>query len=561
VKAAKFHSKHTLVWLFALALYVVVAGCSDDEGTNDPVEGPMTISTIILNPKSSEPGDTVKATADIRGNNLPGNFPSVKWTATDGTFLTDNLMSVDWVAPRPSDAAAVARLKCEATNSAGTTQLSADVFVGESNVAVTRDAGEIQLRSNGDFYFLYSLFNEEGWDSSEVYLYSGGSSSPVVPGNWRRGSEFAFSGSPGREPTHSAYARIDDDVPTNTMNPINVWLIDLNSGSQEPITSDQTDPGVNRHDQFQYPCFSLDGEWVTYQGYQPFHQQGGIDTVHAYVHNVLTRETVNATVGDTLRERRLNYFPTFSSDQRWLVFVSDKDGRDKWELYGQPIDVDGNVDTRPESTARLSPPGAEGLIARTSFRTLTRPTLVWNPNPAMPVLAVVGSEGSDKMLHLVTTNQSGATTNDITEVGDAIRDFVWSDNGQLLAVSALTQVAGGGTANALFTVTAAGDVTVQHTAVAGDQVFDLAWSPNGDYIIFRTVRGTSSWLELFDLGGGTGLLGTVVLTVSMSVGNRSVYEEHMFTNSRYHTNNVIYWLAFDGATASIEMLDVTGAVP
>jgi hypothetical protein len=549
VKASKFQYKHTLVWLIAIALYVVAVGCSDDEGTTDVTEGPLSISEIILRPSAPEPGDTLKATAVLQGGGVPGSFASVKWTKTGGTLLMDNRMSVEWVSPKPSDPSAVERLTCTATNTAGSAAMSVDVFVGESGATVPQDGGEIHLLANGDFYYLHSVAGEAGWDSSDVYLQSGGLSTPVVPGNQRRGAQFVFSGAPTRDPSHAAFAGVDGEG--NILNPINVWLIDLTTGEQKPITSDKTAPDAGRRQRYQYPYFSLDGEWITYQGFLAIQLPGTIDTLHAFVQNVATGETVKATEGDT-RSRPLNYFPTFSSDQRWLVFVSDKQARDTWELYGQPIDVDGVVDTRPQSTVRFSPPDADGMVAKTLATALQRPTLSWNPNASTPILALVGSSGSDNLLRLVRTNQSGADVIEVPDVGPGAQDLVWSDNGNLLAVS---------NGHLLYTVSTSGAVTLEYTSAERDLISDMAWSPDGQYIVYRTTRAGESWFELYDFGGAAGFINPLKLKSSTPVGGSSVFADQMAANVRYRADNVVFLLTFVGDSPAIESLDLTGAVP
>ncbi len=112
-----------------LAGLAVVFGCEDNP---EPPEGlgesPISIIEIILTPKSPVPGDTISLTAIITGEEMNiGDFPVVKWTASAGSFLEDDQLSVRWESPPTSG---LFGITCKATNSINSTTASTQVFVG-----------------------------------------------------------------------------------------------------------------------------------------------------------------------------------------------------------------------------------------------------------------------------------------------------------------------------------------------------------------------------------------------------------------------------------------------
>jgi hypothetical protein len=557
LKASNFHYKRALLLLTALAVFVGAPGCSDDESTSGVDEGELAISMIILNPKSAEPGDTVQATVDVDGWLPTGTYPTYRWSSEGGgTFLTDNQQSVGWVAPKPT-ISSVVRLTCTVTYAGGSASHSAEVFVGTPEEVVPYRAGEIHLIPSGGFYYLYGRPGESGWDSSQVYMFDGAST--PVSNSLSRGAEFVFTGGPGTEPTHAAFTSVDSTDITFSENAINVWLTDLATGVQGPITRDESIAGGSRRHQYRYPYFSPNGGWVTFQGFHPHPQAGAIDTMGVFAYDLNTEITLYVTAKDSVRERPMNYYPTYSSDGNWLVYVSDRDQRDVWELYGIPA-TDGAPDDQADPT-RLTNDG--GLIGVTTPTSLTRPKMAWNPNPARPTLAVVGSQGSDKYIHLVTTSGSGATSERLTDIGRDIIEFVWSNDGTVLAVSALTVMQDGSTKNGLFLVDpGAASSNLWHTGTtSGDRIYDLTWSPDGSFLVYRTVRdGNDSWFELIDIDGGTSYLGPIVLSASIAVGNRGSYAAAMSTRPAYDATNVVYGLIFDGPSPAIGTLNITGTV-
>ncbi len=548
MKVSCFHYHHTLMYLLLLLILgVVTVGCSDDESADGVDEKPLTISMIIINPKSIAQTDTLTATAVPEGSSTPGSFPTYKWTKTGGTFLTDNQQSVDWVAP---DSSAVFRLTCTVTNSGGSNSAAVDVFVGRQQVVIPQQAGEVHLLSSGLLYYLRGPVGDAGWDSSKVYLADVGSGPgglSVLKGS-RLGDQFVFSKHLANA-AHSAWGEIRIE---NTVDPIDVWLVGLDVGRVTAVTSDGSLEGGTRHQQYQYPYFSANENLLTYQGFLPAPQQGDVDTVDVFVHYLDQDKSVNATRADTQSERRRNLYPTISSDDSWLMFVSDRAERDTWDYYGLPI-VGGVVDTLLSQTKRLT---TAGLVGLGPWTIIDRPLMTWNPS-SRPVLAVVGD---DDVLYFIETNAGGANTRAIQSITGDISELDWSTDGQTLAVSASKVLKEGEPASSeLYTVPIDGSPQLRHTSHPGDGIVDVTWSPDAEFIVYRVIRGDEAWFELIDIDGGTDFLETVVLSARAQLGDRSSYAAQMSTDSAYGSGDVVYMLFFDGLSPRLSTLDISGA--
>lgn len=551
MKASIFDHVKLWVWSAALTAVVVAAGCSDGGSNgNGPTDGVVSISSIIVNPKSAEPEDTISATAVLEGAAMPGDFPSVQWTTTGGSFITDDEMSVRWIAP---ETPGVYRLTCRATSGETSDEMAVDVFVGESLLSVNRNAGEIQLTStSGRFYYLHSIPSDEAWDSSRVYIQATGVPEPVIPGV-RVGAQFAFSSAM----QYAAYV-VNDAGGRWGLDPLDVYVIDLNGSSERKITTDRSTS--QRRQRFTRPYFSPDENWVTYEGMLPNEQAGNIDTLDVFVYDLVNDEETNVTEGDVVSTQRRNLFPTYATDSKWMVFVSDKWQPNLWDLYGVRLDGTGAIaDT---DTVRQLTTG--GLIGLSSVASLGKPLLAWNPT--QPVLGVVGAAGSDGGLHLVTTNDQGATTNDVRDVGDQVQEIAWSGNGQTLAVSSLVESSTGeGVDNVIFTVTPTGVATLRHRARQDDRILDMGWSADGKFLVYRLVRGAESWLKLIDIDGGTSYPVPLAITKAAADGLRGIYAAEMSSAVRYGSGDIIYFIIFDenltaSGTPTIWTLDVSVAV-
>jgi hypothetical protein len=543
LKASNFNYKNSVIWLLIVGLAVFAAACSDDETTNGPdQEENLDVLTIILSPKSAEPGDTVQATAVLAGS--AQNFPSISWKGTGGTFLETNKTTVGWVAPTTTG---VFRLTCTATGASASASDAADVFVGQINRLVNGAGGEINLVPGGDeFYYLQSPLGEAEWDSSDVWVYTGPLGPAASPA--RYGTQYVFN----NDLTEAAHISFGESEASNTEDPINVWLIDLAAGTRAPVTADGSLVGGTRHQQYQHPAFSPNGTMLAYQAFQPHPELGEVDTIDVFVRYQQSGSVVNITRADTVSAQRRNLFPTFSSDNNWLVFVSDRNAFNVWEFYGLPV-VGGLVDTTLASTVQMTDVG--GMAGLGLVETVEKPVMAWNPDSAIPILAVVGADG---LLYYVQTNSTGAVVTPITAFNGTIRGIAWSDDGTRLAVSVMARVeTGGPTVNALYSLSTAGTATLLHAALVGDRIYDMVWSADNQFIVYRVTRSGLAWFELLDVGGSTNFLGPVVITPSSSEGSRSAFAAEMDVSARMRADGRLYMLLFDRPTPTISVLDLS----
>ncbi|MGD8414142.1 MAG: hypothetical protein PVF33_07910 [Candidatus Latescibacterota bacterium] len=550
MKASIFDHNKLRTCLAICAVVLAIACSNDDEGGGTDVEGEVSIQTIIVAPKAAEPGDTLTVTATLSGASAPGDYPSVSWSGSGGEIINSSQLSIDWIAP---DTPGVYRLTCDATIDQSSDQDFVDVFVGEPVLSVNQNGGEIRLRpTQGEFYYLNSIPFEEQWDSSRVYVQTSGVPEPVVPGV-RVGAQFVFSS----DLNQAAYVANTAGSGNFTNDPEDIFVIDLNGRTERVVTTDGAAPSSVRRYQHTYPYFSPNGNWITYQKWRPNPQAGNIDTLDVAVCNLQTDEETVVTDTDR-RTQRKNLFPTYSTNGNWLVFVSDRTKQNTWDFFGNRLTGGGAI---ADTTVQLT---TGGLVGLGSVGSLGTPMLQWNP--AQPVLAMVGGGGSDEGLHLVSVTTGGANVANVTDVGNNILEIAWSGNGQILAVSALVDAASGeGVENAIFTVTTAGTVTRRHTARADDRVFDMGWSNDGKFLVYRLVRRSNSWLKLLDVDGGTNLTAPLSLIGEVSDGNRATYSLEMSTAARYGTGNTVYYALFDlditaQGTPTIWTLDVTSVV-
>jgi len=527
----------------------VAAGCSEDDSV-EVEEGEITATKIILNPVSAEPGDTIIATVVVGGD---GTFPSAAWESVGGRFIVDNLLSVGWIAPTNSG---IYKLSCTVTNSVGSVSLSANIFVGRPSVVVAEDAGEIHVLPNqeGDFYYLHNqnTSSNDFYGFSTVYSFMGGSEAPVVTDDDSEAIQYEFS-------ANLTYAvNATKTYPGYSESEVDVWLVDLVNKTETRIALGVEFTEVLRSSKYQYPSISPDADLVAYQGFRPDTTETSNDTVDVYIYDVSDGTTTNVTESDsTTGRRRVNIYPTFSSDFNWLVFVSDRDAISNWELYGLPI-ANGVVATQVESVVRLT----EGsLLGAGAWSGVADPLMAWNPDRTRPILAIVGADGT---LKFVQTNAIGATVSPVPELVGTILGIHWSNDGEELAVSILTTEIAGvtGRINALYTVSYDGSVTLRTVAEKdSDRIQDMAWSPDDAFIVNRLTRSDRSWFQLIDIDAGTDLTEPLGISAKRKVGDRHVYAGLMSTNARYYEKSdsvFVYMLHFNRDTPSISTLNLSG---
>jgi len=526
-----------------LLVIVAALGCSDDSTGPEIPEIPpsaITAEAVIITPKSPQPGDTVQVTAVVTSSHTnPGNPTSYSWSASAGTFIETNQQSVRWIAPSTSS---VDRISVTAKNSVNSSSAQVDVFTGSATPVLSQEAGELHLLPNEtDFYYLSSPYNIDSaqFRGFTVWRSVGGSQSEVTPGE-SGNRDYTFS-------TNLAYAAALRDEPplfgSNLIDPINVFLDDLNAGIRTRVTDDEASPSNGQKTRMVSQDISPDESWLVYERYAAAFSRFDPDTIDVRTYNIASQQHHNIT--ETHGILRHCYYPSFSSDGEWVTYISDYDGINKWELWGLKFN-NGVPDTALTDAVRLTSTG--GLITSGQPRfELRDPRKVWNPNPADPILALVSQDG---ILRLIRTTGTGATMATVDGLVAGPGTFFWSNDGQQLAVIS---------AASIYTVPkVGGQATLVHESP--DPVSDVAWAPDASYLVYRVSRGILNWIELIPINA-TGLLSSLVVTPAEPKGSLDNYVSAFDTKPVVTTTGSVYILSFVTTTPSLSALDVSSISP
>lgn len=531
--------------ILAGVLALAFAACDDDEPVDDggPANStPLSVSRIIVNPRSAGVSDTLLLTAELQSSSTnPGDIPTLKWTADGGAYIEDDEMTVRWVAPAASG---IYHISVRATNTANSATGATDVFIGGEVPLVASQAGEVTLINGGpDFYYQRSSSIDLG---SEVYKFTGGVGSDATPP--ARGTNANIVYSPDRNfEVHD----VDTIPPASAIiRPRVIHISDLVAGTFERISVDSAAFDSQKRHQFAFPSFSRNGNLVAYSGWLQSPDGGLIDSFHVFTYDLQQNKRSKIT-GDQAIPR--NFFPTFSTDERWLVFVADPTGVGSWELYGAPMTGDV-VDPTFASLVKMSDTG--GTIGGGSPTTIRKPKMAWNP--ALSTLAIIATDGT---LYMMTTTASGGSAIDVGGYLGTAQSFVWSPSGSRLALttSAFEFDEDDKRGSGLWLVDGV-DATILHSLPEGDIIQDVSWSPDEEWIVYRVVRSAQSWFELLDVDGVT-LDTPIPITETRPVSNLGSYRDKMSMSAAWGNGNILYLPAFTGGTTpGIFSIDLSGAV-
>lgn len=537
------------VRLLCLCAFIGALAACEEEKTDDtvkPTPTPLRVEEIIVSPKATSPEDTVALTADIRSSSQNvGDVPATNWTADGGTFIENNKLTVHWIAPTTPG---FYTISVRATNDAGSASAQTTLYVGSQTLLVSNQAGSVHLLANGtDFYYRRSPDVSRG---SEVYSYIGGISTDAVNPVRPTGLDITLDPAVTYE-VHSGEVTPRDSVGgVVNVSPtlFHIYKGDFTLRTLQRITQDLAETGAQRRNQFRYPSVSPDGQMITYQGLVTNTFSASLDSVDVFVYTIPGPTRIRATF---THSNHRNFVPTFSTDQAWLTFLSDRSGANQWEIYGMP--VSGlTVDTDPASVVRLTSTG--GTIASSqSGGVPSIPLRAWNP--VAPTLAVVSSEG---ILYLMTTNGGGATVTEVDGLPTSILELKWSSDGSELAVAASATVDGRAVAQ-LYTVSG-GSAELRYQSIPGDLARDMVWSPDAQWLVYRVTRSTGAWFEILDLAGGT-LDQPVPLSGAFLAGEAGAYRSVMSLSPAWGAGDQLIAPVWRGeATPGIIALDVSSAV-
>lgn len=525
-------------WIMVVATVLVVAACDDGkspEEVEDDPSSPLEVTAVIFDPKVGVPNDTLLLTAVITSNSPnETDVPTVKWTASGGTFIEDDQQTVRWIAPGSSG---IFTITARATNEANTATRNTDVFVGVGGTLIASETGQIDLVGTGpDFHYLRTGDVTRGTD---VWLFSGGVASDAAPPSVANNLHVTYSPN-GTMEAHAA----DTTFVGAAIRPRNIYVSTF-GGSAHRITIDAQGLGAPEHNVCEQPSFSPNNQLVAYQRWAQSGAVGVTDSFHVYIHDLVAQKRTKVTHD---WEFPRGFFPTFSTDSNWLVYVADTQRTNQWDLYASPMtgnDVDGSL----ASLERLTNTG--GALVIGAPRTIRRPPMAWNP--VSPVLAI---SAADNNLYLVTTHATGGDAVTVDGVNRAV-ELLWSPDGSVLAVSALLTI-DTDTYSKLCTVTPAGTATNIFTAIPGDNLRDMRFSPDGNWLLFRTARGGGSWFSVLDVGGGTPGE-PVPITATDPVGGATDYRAAMSLAPAWTSANLMIYPSFTGGpTPGIFTRDLSG---
>jgi hypothetical protein len=527
----------------AAALLLALAACSnnDKKPVDDTTGGspaPLAVESVIFEPKVGVPGDTLLFTAVITSSSQnEGDFPVMHWSATGGTFVEDNRQTVSWVAPNSSG---VFTITATATNSVNTASSKANVFVGAGQNLVPSGAGQLDLIGTGpDFHYFGTTDVARGVD---VKKFVGGVSSDAVSGTLANNLNVVYSPDGALE-AHAA----DSTGAGATVRPRNLYIGDFASGTLTRLTTDGSKPGAQEHNVFNYPSFSPNSQVIAYQRWAQSWDGVAPDSFHVYIQDLVAQKRTKVTAEYQFPR---GFFPTFSTDSKWLVYVLDKNRSGQWEVYGSPM-TGNTVDGSIASAVKMTNSG--GAIVSGAPKELKRPPMTWNP--VSPVLAIAAA---DDALHLVETNATGATEITVPEVVRA-QEIAWSPNGTMLAATFFVTDTSGKSWSRIVTVSPAGVVTERVNTAIGDNARDLTFSPDEKWLLYRVIRGGGSWFSVADIGAGK-LTAPVPVTATDLTGLASDYRNVMTLRPLWTPGNLMIYTAWPlgSNTPGVSSRDLSG---
>jgi hypothetical protein len=532
---------------FAVALVAGALAACDDEKTDDTVVTPSTplkVEEIIAVPKAAEPMDTVAMTAVLESSSPNvGDIPVTKWSADGGAFVRDDLTTVQWVAPAQPG---LYRITARATNNAGTVTRSRDFFVGEVTTLVTSQAGGVRLKADGtNFFYLRSPDVTLG---VEVFTYDGGPADAVTPLS-PRGFELVYAPTLAYEVHATTITNTFDSLGVTgiSLPPRHLYTGTFATKVAQRITQDRSLFDSARRNRFSSPNVSPDGQMIAYQGQVTDPFTASLDSFDIFIYKPAGPTRTRATLTHT---NHRNFYPSFSTDQNWLTFISDRGGANQWEMYGMPVSGT-TVDTNPASVVRLTDTG--GTVTNTLSGVPVPPRRLWNP--AMPKLAMITADG---ILSILTTAGGGATLQEVTGLPTGIQELAWSGGGNSLAVVTTGGKVGDRNVSQVFLVTGT-SAQLLHTAAVGDGIRDVLLVPGGQLLVYRVSRGASAWFEVLDLTGA--LEAPVPVMATLPGGDAAIYRSIMSLAPVWANGNKLIGPAFIAPeTPGIIQIDLSGAV-
>lgn len=484
-------NKPFLIYLLVLAIALLAnltGGCSKEQGSNTTSDIPdsLSVTEIILNPKSPSLGDTLTATAVVKGNSTSGDYVMYSWTASTGMFVEDNKAVVRWVAPSTS---APAQITVKAENSVKSSMLTTSVFVSNVQTQIPNSGGELRLSPAGTS--LISQFSPQppgagtfaGWGIRINNLTGAGGQNTVLPATLNASS--------------IRFSRQMDLASFNTFQLTGLINLNIINMSSKAITTLPNTIFNQRPPAYLDADISPNSQLMTYAVWWPDQlmppTQGGVDTFAVAVWNIAQgTESRVAMIGD-------NYCPSFSTNGDYLCWVSTRNG--DLDYYATPV---SGTTIAPDT---VTPPSQITDGIKFNCDRVGSLDQAWSP--IANLLAVLDDSGA---MWLVNPDGSGATE---VVLAGSVREFSWTRSGSFIVAS---------TGRTLYRIDTGGGATLIYDAPSGDRLSRLAVSSNDELLIYQVLRAGSTWYEVVDLSGVTGIDGPLKVTAAASPGNSALYE-------------------------------------
>lgn len=536
MRIAIFNRRNTLRLVVAVATVLAALSC-DDNPVDDNMEdtGPITVTEIIAQPKSPSPGDTVVFTAVVTGpSQNVGDFPRLSWSADAGAFLETNQLSVRWVAPAQTN---IYKVSVVATNNQNSSSRETQLFVGQTTELVPSGGGMVRLQPDG-VSFVY-VETTQGASNGQIYNYTGGVSSKAT-GNPGSGAPYVLA----HDLSAAAYSAIVPVPGAVGLLSIEVFFEEIVAGTWQRLTLDDRPTNIRRRNENTIPLFSPDSQLLAWSAFRPGPIASEPDTFDIEVFTRQTQQSERVTL--THGRIRHNYFPTFSSDQKWLFFISDRTRGSQWDFYALPV-TGTTVATDSAATVKMTATG--GLMATGTTVALSRPLMLWNGNAATPIMAHFNNAG-DAIVRFIKPHATGADIVEVSGVPPGVQEFSWSDDGSLLAASV---------SDAIYVITPDGNGTLARQSLPGDGLRDIIWTMDKEWLVYRVTRSTLSWFELFDYAAGR-LEEPIVFASTFVSGNVSAYRRGMSMTAEINSASVFYAPMFPVGqmTPAIHSIDLSG---
>jgi Tol biopolymer transport system component len=131
----------------------------------------------------------------------------------------------------------------------------------------------------------------------------------------------------------------------------------------------------------------------------------------------------------------------------------------------------------------------------------------------------------------------------------------WRPDGQYLAMVAAVEGE-----YTIYRVSAGGVVDPLIAGAAGDRLGRLSWSPDGEFLVYSLTRGTTTWYEVLDAGGSTGVTEPVRITPALPTGDAINFGPplQVLRPAWRPGTATAYVFYLDGETPRVFSIDVSG---